>query len=206
MKHIWIFIILLSLSAEGNSQNLRNVSWGMSPDDVQKIEPLKLFKKLQANPNNIALVYKDFVFGDSIYVWYQFLYNSLSSISYQVYLSSTMEQPYQELIKYVDLLKKKYTEPLEVKWDCSDSNSKSYIENASNKDDEMNYLFYDGDIKEILYRWATGTTLIHFSIKGNTVKVNGREVKYPGFSIIYQSYDFDNLFEKAKKEQIENKL
>ncbi|BDX38984.1 hypothetical protein CYCD_23390 [Tenuifilaceae bacterium CYCD] len=206
MKYIIAFWLIILLTNEGHSQNLRNTSWGMSENEVKNIESLELFKRLEANQNNIVLVYKDYMFGDTLQVWYQFLCDSLSSITYYMKLSSTFEKPYDEMIKYLELLKKKYNEPIEVNWDSKDSESKSFLDNSYNKNEGMSLLFVTGDVNSILYSWLTETTRIYLLIKGETMHVEGREFRYPKFSIIYRSYNFEKLQDKSQELLVNNKF
>jgi len=206
MKHLiltlLIFINLLSLS----SQDVRNVSWGMNKIDVQSSESLNIFKRIDANVNNSVLVYKDQIFGDSIYVWYQFLYDSLTSVIYQYYPSSTLEESYDNMIRIVNLLTTKYSEPIEIIWNCKDPDIRNIIDNSKNQNQELEYLFYTGDITGISYKWLTGRTFISLIIASGTLNVQGRDFIFPKFSIIYKSYNHDILLQKSQNEYLQKKF
>lgn len=206
MRQICLALIVVILSFEGYSQNIRNVNWGMSESQVINIEKLDLYKRVEANSNNVVLMYKDFLLGNTFFVWYQFLYDSLSLITYKMSFSHSIEHPYDYMIKYLELLKEKYKEPIEVNWDCPDPKSRVYLEKSSDKNQEMGLLFYNGDIKRILYAWLAEETRIYLLVEGEAVPFKGSEIMLPLLSIIYMSYDFERLLEKSNKENLNNKL
>ncbi|MBW1613974.1 MAG: hypothetical protein JRJ57_08390 [Deltaproteobacteria bacterium] len=197
-----IFINLISLF----SQDVRNVSWGMNIIDVQSSETLTIFKRLDANANNTVLVYKDQIFGDSIYVWYQFLYDSLSSVMYQYYRSSTMEESYDKMLRLVNLLTTKYSEPKEIIWNCKDPDIRNIVENAENQNQELEYLFFAGDITGISYKWVTDRSFISLVISSENLNVQGRNFIFPAFSIIYKSHNYDRLLQMSQNEYLQNKF
>ena len=188
------------------SQDIRNVSWGMTPAMVQQIEPNAFFKKLSRDKNNTMIVYKDFILGDSVYVWYQFLYDSLASVTYQLFNSSIFEESYSDMLKYVESLTIKYGDPIYIKWDCRDPKSKHYVEIAEDKNSEFSYNFYTGDITRITYRWETQTSSIVLLISSTTLKVEGRDFKTPEISVLYRTLNFESIIKKAQSEYINEKL
>jgi len=189
-----------------NSQDIRNVTWGMTPAMVQQTESNKFFEKLVRDKNNSMIIYKDFILGDSVYVWYQFLYDSLASVSYQLYNSSIFEEPYSDMLKYVMSLTNKYGEPIDIKWDCRDPKSKQYVETAEDKNSELKYNFYTGDITSITYRWITPKSSIVLLISSTTLKVEGRDFKTPQISVLYRTLNFERIIRKAQSENINEKL
>jgi hypothetical protein len=173
---------------------------------VQQLEPNVLFKKLDRDKNNAMIVYKDFILGDSVYVWYQFLYDSLASVRYQLYNSSIFEESYSDMLKYVESLTEKYGDPIDIKWDCRDPKSKYYVENADDKNSEFSYNFFTGDITSILYSWKTPTSSIELVISSNTFKVDGKDFKTPGISVLYRMLNFESIIKRAQSEYINQKL
>lgn len=206
MRQICFILFVVIFSLEGYSQNIRNVNWGMSESQVKNIEKLDLHKRIEANSNNVVLIYKDFLLGNNFFVCYQFLYDSLSSITYKMNFSHSIEHPYDNMIKYLELLKEKYKEPIEVNWDCSDPKSRVYLEKSSDKNQEMGLLFYNGDIKRILYEWLAEQTKIYLLVEGGTLPFKGREITLPLLSIVYMSYDFERLLEKSNNENLNIKF
>lgn len=188
------------------TQDVRNVSWGMNKIDVQSSETLNLFKRIDANANNTVLVFKDQIFGDSIYVWYQFLYDSLSSVIYQYYPSSTMEESYDNMVRIVNLLTTRYSEPKDIIWNTKNPDIRNIVENAENQNQELEYLFYTGNITGISYKWLTDRSFISLIIAPGTLDVQGRDFIFPQFSIIYKSYNYDRLLQKSHNEYLQKKF
>jgi hypothetical protein len=206
MKTLFFLLLFSAYCVKANSQDIRNVSWGMTPAMVQQTESNVFFEKLVRDKNNTMIIYKDFILGDSVYVWYQFLYDSLASVTYQLYNSSIFEEPYSDMLKYVESLTKKYGDPIDIKWDCRDPKSKQYVEIAEDKNSEFKYNFYTGDITSITYRWMTQKSSVVLLISSTTLKVEGRDFKTPQISVLYRTLNFERTFKKAQSESINEKL
>lgn len=205
MKTLFI-LITFAICLNASSQDIRNVSWGMRPSMVQELESSDFFEKLARDKNNTMIIYKDFILGDSVYVWYQFLFDSLASVTYQVYNSSIFEEPYTEMLKYVETLSTKYGAPIDTIWDCRDLKSKQIIELSENKNQEFQYNFYTGDISSVTYNWITPRTSIVLQVTSTTLKIEGRDFKTPAISVLYRTLDFEEKFQKSLKESIKEKF
>jgi hypothetical protein len=74
-------------------KDFREVVWGMKQSEVKALEVWKLNQSICSNADNCVQIYKGSILGDSISLWYQFLYDSLVSSSYLFYPSSTVPEP-----------------------------------------------------------------------------------------------------------------
>jgi hypothetical protein len=196
MKTVSISLILLIWVHFSYSQDFRNASWDMSQQEVRVRETFQLFISNSYSENNSVLIYKGLISGDSVNLWYQFLYDTLVQCNYNFYLSTTVKKPYTQLMKYLDILKIKYGEPDQVLWDWKDEDWKYILEkNPEIADSEFAYMYATGDIVNVIYQWEKSNMVINLSFDPFVMESGTR---FPTIKILYQSCKYGKLMKRHK--------
>lgn len=198
MKIVAIITTIVLFSFSSYSQDFRNISWGMSQKEVLEKETFNHLRTLDHSKNSTAIIFNGELSGDSVHIWYYFLYDTLYASKYDFYASSTGLEPYSQLIRYLDILKRKYEEPDQMVWDWEGEDLTYFINyEAENPDTEFSFLFGMGDLKKVIYQWETSKTIVTMSVLPYKANNNFR---MPTLEIGYKSWDSFRLTKKFQQE------
>jgi len=182
MKKLFILLALLPMMSLAQT-DFRNVNWGMSKEQVQKLETAELIKD---SPN---LYYKTRVNGLECYLVFYFTNGELSGASYSFLQEHSNKNDFIDDYKSIkSILTDKYGSGLEdIDW-----------KNDLFKNDEQHYglAISTGDLKYTTH-WKDEKVKILLSLEGENYKIS-LSVDY--FVIAYLNTSVKEIKDKAKKD------
>lgn len=180
------------VAGNNSKTTFRNTNWGMSPNKVIEKEGKPTHKL-----DNGSLAYQISLFDIDTLLYYFFRENKLTEASYyfiEDYMTS-YNLYIKDYEKIKDKLKSKYGEPDKFYKDYAND----YVKNQGNDIClQLGYLEYYS-------KWETNKTKIVHSLynTGDTGEYGQAEIAH---LIYYESLEYQDLINKEKKQEIEEKL
>ena len=181
---VCIFVLITSLPTFG--QDFRNVSWGMSKEQVKQNESLDLAREQEND-----LVYMTSIGSIDCLLFYYFVDDHLYSAIYWVVEDHATENQYIDDYKRLkNMLTEKYGNPVidEEIW------RRSLYKNCP---DDKGLAASIGDLT-LLAEWETENTVIGIMLSGDNYEI--------GLAIMYDSKEYGVLAEEQKSQSELEKL